>query len=362
MDQAAKLMILENAPLAPCTTLGVGGPARFLIKAATEEQVLEGLQFARNLGCPVFVLGGGSNIVVSDSGFPGLVIKMELSGIKEEDHGRISAAAGEEWDRFVSHSVERNLAGVECLSGIPGTVGGTPVQNVGAYGEEVSDVIVGVRVLDRDSCSIEDLSCTECRFAYRASIFNSVFKDRYIVLRVDFALRPNGEPRITYQDLQRHFDGKTTFPTLGGVREAVLRIRKSKGMVLQAQDPDSRSAGSFFKNPVLSPENASVIEERARAQGLLKQGERIPRFTAPSGQEKLPAAWLLERAGFSRGHRSGRAGISTKHSLALVNCGGATAGEILDLMQSIQARVRTLFGIELQPEPVFVGFNTTRVF
>jgi len=359
MDTTAKLTILENAPLALYTTLGVGGPARFLIKAATEEQVLEGLQFARKAGCPVFVLGGGSNIVVSDSGFPGLVIKIELSGITEEDGPeKISAAAGEEWDGFVRHCVERNLAGIECLSGIPGTVGGTPVQNVGAYGEEVSDVIFRVRVLDRDRCSIEDLSSTNCRFSYRTSIFNTVFKDRYVVLRVDFALRPNGEPRITYQDLQRHFDGRTAFPTLREVREAVLRIRELKGMVLQARDPDSRSAGSIFKNPVLSTDNASFVEERARALGLLKQGERIPRFTAPSGQEKLPAAWLVERAGFPRGYRSGRTGISTKHSLALVNCGGATAREILDLMHSVQDRVQTLFGIELQPEPVFVGFET----
>ena len=356
----SNLTVDENVLLAPFTTLRVGGPARFFIKAKTEEQVGEGLDFAQKRGCPVFILGGGSNILVADSGFTGVVLKIELSGIEPLDSAsgeRISAAAGQEWDGFVQFCVDRNLAGIECLSGIPGTVGGTPVQNVGAYGEEVSETIVGVRVFDRSNDSIADLGNPECRFAYRASIFNTTHKDRYIVLRVDFVLRPNGEPCIRYQDLQRRFGYKTGVPSIREVREAVMEIREAKGMALPGEDQDSRSVGSFFKNPILSPEEAARSEERARIRGIIGPDERIARFAAASGKEKLAAAWLVERAGFHRGYKHGNAGISPQHSLAVINRGGATAQEILDLMHLIQSRVRELFEIELQPEPVFVGFD-----
>ena len=353
----SRLTVDENVPLAPHTTLKVGGPARFLARASTEEQIIDALEFARKRACPVFILGGGSNVLISDSGFPGLVLKIELPGIREEPDGSISAAAGEEWDAFVRHCVDRNLAGIECLSGIPGTVGGTPVQNVGAYGAEVGEVIARVRVLDRTNASILNLSGNDCGFAYRTSIFNSCSRDRFIVLRIGFSLRPGGTPRIRYQDLQRHFSGKTRPPGLQEVRDAVLQIRDVKGMVLRDQDPDSRSAGSFFKNPVLSPEQVSGVEEKARSIGILRPSERVPRFAA-AGQEKVAAAWLVERAGFHKGFISGRAGISRKHSLAIINLGGAGAHDIVDLMRSIQERVHTLFGIDLLPEPVFIGnFN-----
>jgi UDP-N-acetylmuramate dehydrogenase len=356
----SKLLMEENVPLAPLTTIGIGGPARFLARARTEEQIIDGLEFARQKGCPVFVLGSGSNIIVSDSGFPGLILKIELSGIQGlEDNakGRIAAAAGEDWDSLVQRCVDRNLAGIECLSGIPGTVGATPIQNVGAYGQEVAAAIQGIRVLDRESHAMAYLRNTECGFAYRTSIFNTTSKDRYVVLRVDFVLQPDGEAHIQYQDLQRHFSGSQRTPCIREVREATLQIRAAKGMVLKKRDPESASAGSFFKNPILSPDQAESLEEKARSGGILAASERIPRFAAGAGQVKLPAAWFVERAGFHKGFAFGRMGISTKHSLALINRGGARAQEVVDLMNLIQGRIRMLFGVDLQPEPVFVGFS-----
>ncbi len=357
----ADLPIFEHEMLARYTTLGVGGPARFLIVASSEDEVLDALSFARARSCPVFILGGGSNIVVSDAGFPGLVIKIEIRGIHSLDgapDAALSAGAGVVWDAFVQHCVQRNLAGVECLSGIPGTVGATPVQNVGAYGEEVSEVISEIRVLDRDSHSITELRREDCGFSYRSSIFNTTHQNRYVILRVDFALSPGAKPSIHYEDLRRCFAG--TEPAINEVRDAVLQIRKNKGMLLLKDDPDSKSVGSFFKNPILTPAAVVRLEEDARSRGFLGASECIPRFAEPGGKEKLPAAWLVERTGFQRGYSSGRAGISSKHALALVNRGGATAKDILDLMDTIKSRVLKFFGVELQPEPVFLGFDEIR--
>jgi UDP-N-acetylmuramate dehydrogenase len=359
-EYGAKVLLEENVPLAPLTTMGIGGAARFLVRAKTEEQLVDGLEFARKRGCPVFILGGGSNLVVSDSGFPGLILKIELSGIRgleEQAGGKVSVAAGEEWDLLVQRCVDRNLAGIECLSGIPGTVGATPVQNVGAYGQEAAEVICGIRVLDRGTHAIAYLSNAECRFAYRTSAFNLADRDRYIILNVDLVLHPNGEPRIQYPDLQRFFSRSPHIPSIREVREAALQIRAAKGMVLQEHDPESKTAGSFFKNPILTPGQTISAEEKARSNGALAASEHIPRFSTPAGDEKLPAAWLVERAGFSKGFTLGHAGISSKHSLALINRGGASAREIVDLMHLIQDRIRILFGIDLQPEPVFVGFE-----
>jgi len=349
--------IREHVPLAPYTTLGIGGPARFLITANNEEQILDALDFAQTRSCPLFVLGGGSNLVVADSGFQGVILKIELRGVKpldDDSPGIIVAAAGEPWDDFVLHCVSRGLAGIECLSGIPGTVGGAPIQNIGAYGEEACDVILSVRVLDRESGQITELSNAECGFAYRSSIFNTVARNRYIILRVSFALRPGEHSRIAYPELQSRF-GAGSEPGLREVREAVLQIRKAKGMLLCENDPDSKSAGSFFKNPVVSPDEGSRVEKEARAGGLLADSEELPRFPAPLGKTKLSAAWLIEHAGFQKGYAYGKAGISTKHSLALVNRGGATAREMMDLTRLIQDRVCKIFGVELQPEPTFVG-------
>jgi UDP-N-acetylmuramate dehydrogenase len=354
------LTILENVPLAPYTTLGIGGPARFMTCIRNEIQALHALEFAQARHCPVFTLGGGSNLLVSDAGFPGLVIKIDLQGIENPDSGRsgrISAAAGVDWETLVKYCVERKLGGIECLSGIPGTVGGAPVQNIGAHGQEVCEVVARIRALDRQSHQLVELTGADCQFAYRSSIFNTTHSDRYVILRVDFALRTDGKVRLLYADLQKRFAGCARPPELSEVREAVLEIRRSKSMVLQEDDPDSRSVGSFFKNPVLDQSAVSILEQESRSRGLLGATEKIPRFAAGPGREKLAAAWLIERTGFNKGYSYRNAGISSRHTLALINRGGATAQEILELMHMIQDRVQQLYGIELKPEPVFVGFE-----
>ncbi|MBP6824122.1 MAG: UDP-N-acetylmuramate dehydrogenase, partial [Acidobacteria bacterium] len=244
----------------------------------------------------------------------------------------------------------RNLAGVECLSGIPGLVGGTPVQNVGAYGQEVSETITKVRAFDRQTKQIVELSNAGCGFSYRTSIFNSTERNRYIVLAVSFALKANGEPALLYPDVKNFFVGRSGEPTLAEVRQAVIEIRSRKGMVIVPDDPDCRSAGSFFKNPVISVQAFAKLEAAA--------GERPPSFPAADGNVKVPAAWLIERAGFQRGYSKGRIGISSKHTLAIINRGEATAQEVLDLIAEIQAGVQIKFGIALLPEPIFIGFNS----
>jgi UDP-N-acetylmuramate dehydrogenase len=348
----------ENLPLARYTTLGIGGPARFFVEATDEGQILDSLNLARARNWPVLVMGGGSNLLVSDSGFPGLVLRIALKGVRfdEKGSGNVEAAAGEEWDSFVASCVSRNLAGLECLSGIPGTVGGTPIQNVGAYGQEVGETIDLIRVLDRKDHSIQHLKGSQCGFAYRSSIFNNEQRDRYIVLRVSFSLNADGPPCLRYADLQKRFSETPFQPSIAEVRRAILEIRAGKAMLLQPGDPDSKSAGSFFKNPILSIEALRRAEQSARASGRLAVGEELPRYGILPDLFKVPAAWLIERAGFVRGCKRGRVGLSSKHALALINRGGASAREVLDFMNEIQTGVRVAFGIDLIPEPVLVGF------
>lgn len=348
----SQISIQKNVSLAPFTTLGIGGAARFFAEAASEAELIEAIEFARQRELPTFILGGGSNVLVSDEGFPGLVIRLAIKGIEWREE--IKAGAGEDWDDFVSQCVERNLAGVECLSGIPGFVGGTPVQNVGAYGQEVSETITLVRAFDRQANQIVELSNADCGFNYRSSIFNSTERDRYVVLAVSYKLKPGGEPALRYPDVKNYFANQTDKPALAEVRRAVIEIRSRKGMVIVPDDPaktpENRSAGSFFKNPVISAEAFAKLEATA--------GERPPSFPAPDGNLKVPAAWLIERAGFDRGYTKGRAGISSKHTLAIINRGGATAQEVLELVKEIRERVQTRFGVWLTPEPVFIGFNS----
>jgi UDP-N-acetylmuramate dehydrogenase len=339
--------IQENVALAPLTTLKVGGPARFFARAESEEDVAAAFAHASAAGLDVFVLGGGSNVLVSDSGFDGLVIHVALRGIRASE-GLVTAMAGEDWDPLVEFCVGRGLAGIECLSGIPGFVGGTPVQNVGAYGQEVSDTIVSVRCFDRVSGEIAELSNADCGFTYRRSIFNSSERGRYVVLSVRYRLEPGGPPKVAYKDLREYF-GEVE-PSLSDVRNAVLRIRRAKSMVIDEHDPNSRSAGSFFKNPILEKEKFDKVSSKA-------PDHSVPGFPAGDGYVKVPAAWLIERAGFQKGFRLGNAGISANHSLAIVNLGGATAAEIVALKDKIQAEVMREFDIILEPEPVFVGFN-----
>jgi len=309
------------------------------------------LAFAKTRDLPVFVLGGGSNLLVSDFGFAGMVLRVAAKGVQLEPAGDnilLTAAAGEDWDRIVASCVETNLGGVECLSGIPGSVGGTPVQNVGAYGQEIAETLVSVRALDRETEEIVELTHAQCGFAYRTSIFNTTQRDRYIVLQVTYSLPKNGIPLVKYPDLQRSLKQSTRPPTLAEVRSAVLEIRASKGMLIVEGDPDCRSAGSFFKNPIIT--NA----EYARIQSA--GGGDTPSYPAANGNVKISAAWLVEHAGFVKGFALGPASVSRKHTLALVNTGGARAADIVALAREIRRGVYDRFGIRLTPEPVFVGF------
>lgn len=349
------MLLEENVSLAPLTTFHIGGPARYFVEAHTSADVVEAVSYAQSQSLPLFVLGGGSNLLIADSGWPGLVVKVAITGIERrpgETDGKaiFEVGAGEIWDRFVSHAVASHCAGIECLSGIPGSVGGTPVQNVGAYGQEVSRTIESVQVFDLKDHQIRELCNEACGFSYRSSIFNTSERGRFIILRVTYALTPNGKPYLEYADLQRHFEGRESAPNLAETREAVRHIRARKGMLIVESDPDCRSAGSFFKNPVLTEQQHVDLEKRATAKNLT-----IPSYPALDRTRKVSAAWLVEHSGFSRGLGFGHVGISSKHALAIVNHGNATASEVLALKDQIQQRVEEIWGVRLEPEPVFVG-------
>jgi UDP-N-acetylmuramate dehydrogenase len=348
---SAQMNFQQNVSLAPYTTFEIGGPAAWFAEATTEADIEAGIEYAATRGLRLFVLGGGSNVLVSDAGFDGLVLRIALRGIQQNGN-ILSVAAGEDWDALVALSVSASLAGIECLSGIPGTVGGTPVQNVGAYGQEVSRTIHAVRVFDRVARRWVELSNAECGFAYRRSRFNQgPDRDRFIVSRVTYELMEHAPAAVTYADLKRYFMGREIDePSLQEVRDAVLEIRLGKGMVIAPENPERRSAGSFFKNPVVP---ASQLPSIAAAATVSET--EVPRYPAGAGEVKLPAAWLLERAGFLKGYRRGAAAVSTRHTLALTNQGGATAADITALRDTIQGRVYELFDVSLEPEPVWVA-------
>ena len=338
----------ENVPLAPLTTIGIGGPARFFFRAASVDDVREALEWAGDR--PLFVLGGGSNLLISDAGFDGLVIHLDLRGItveSEDEYATVRVAAGEPWDEFVAYAVQNGWAGIECLSGIPGSTGATPIQNVGAYGQEVAETIARVEALDRTTGKVIDFTNWDCRFGYRSSLFKNYERERYVVLSVTFRLKRGGCATIRYPELQKHVDERgVSTDDLQGVRDSVIAIRKRKGMVLDPTDPDTRSDGSFFMNPIVTP---------AQYEAFARIAPDAPHF--PSGDEvKLSAAWLIEHAGFHKGFVRGNVGLSTKHSLALINRGGGTAAEVVELVRMIQAKVRDTFGVEIHPEPNFIGF------
>lgn len=348
------MTIQENVALAPMTTLQVGGPARFFAEARHEDDVRATVDFSKTRGVPLFVLGSGSNLVVADSGWPGLILRIAIGGLTSESSGNsvlFSVGAGCDWDTFVAQAVVQNCGGVECLSGIPGSVGGTPVQNVGAYGQEVAETIESVRAFDTREGRTVVLPRPACGFRYRASIFNTGQRGRYIILRVNYRLRRGAAPSLKYADLQKHFAESKTPPSLARVREAVREIRRAKGMLLVPGDPDSRSAGSFFKNPILTAEQFENLTGRAAEKNL-----EIPSYPALQAHHKISAAWLVEHSGFSKGFRLGEAAISTKHALALVNTGSAHARDIIHLKETVQQQVQAEWGILLDPEPVFVGF------
>ena len=344
------MQLEENVPLGPLTTIGIGGPARFFIRAQSVDDIQAARALAGERSLPLFILGGGSTLLISDEGFDGLVVQVDLRGItveSEDEFAMVKAAAGEPWDSFVAFAVERGLAGIECLSGIPGSCGATPIQNVGAYGQDVSETIARVEVYDRAMGRVAWLTAEECRFGYRSSLFKNHERERYVVLSVTFRLRRDGCATIRYPELQKYADehGIST-SDLPAIREAVIAIRKRKGMVLDPNDADTRSDGSFFMNPVIT---AHEYEQFAR------RAPDAPHF--PAGDDiKLSAAWLIEHAGFTKGYRHGNVGLSTKHTLALVNRGAGTAREVIELVAMIQQAVREKFGIAIHPEPNFIGF------
>jgi UDP-N-acetylmuramate dehydrogenase len=335
----------RDVPLAPLTTLRLGGPARRLVTAYDEHAVVDVVRSADAAGEPVLVLGGGSNVVLPDDGFDGTVVRVAvhgLSAVQDGDRVLLTAAAGEEWESFVGLCVADRLAGVEALSGIPGLVGASPVQNIGAYGQDVSQTITRVRAYDRVDREVVEL--TDCGFSYRHSVFKEQ-PGRWVVLAVTFALASSelSEP-VGYGELARRLGvavGERA--PLGQVREAVLALRRGKGMVLDAADPDTRSAGSFFTNPLLTPEQRAALPDQA------------PSWPERDGRTKVSAAWLIEQAGFGKGAFDGPVGISSKHTLALVNRGGGTTADLRRVARVVRDGVRERFGVELVPEPVFVG-------
>lgn len=356
------IKLQEKVPLAPYTTLGIGGPARFFCEAKTEDEVAETAKLAHDRGLPLFVLGGGSNLLVSDAGFDGLVMRVGVVGSMRESregaHVLLEAGAGGNWDEFVRYTVDRGYAGIECLAGIPGDVGGTPVQNVGAYGQEVAETIVNVRAYDFESRTFVDLDHKACHFGYRRSLFNAEARGRYIVTAVTYRLLQGGEPALRYADVKRHFAAQTERgekPTLRQVYDGVRAIREQKGMLAGQGGADGRSAGSFFKNPVVPSATLPQIALKAGCRS-----EEVPHYPAGDGVVKLAAAWLVEQAGFHKGFAMSRAAISPRHTLALVNLGGATAAELIALRDAVVTAIQDKFAVHLEQEPVMLGFSSTR--
>lgn len=341
-----------GVPMAPLTSLRIGGPARWFSRASTTEEVAAACRWGADADVPLCVLGGGTNMVVADRGAEALVVQVAIGGIDFQPQGtstRLRLGAGEPWDDAVSAAVSRGLTGLECLSGIPGSAGGTPVQNVGAYGQDVAETIVAVTALDRESGDVVTLRAGDCQFGYRTSRFKGKSQGRFIVCEVLYELSA-GAPTTTYPDVaDRLSRSGVTTPTVQDVRNAVLAIRRDKGMVIDSEDPDTRSVGSFFVNPVIDPARHAELGESAAVA--------VPGFALSTGQVKVPAAWLIEQAGFRRGEGSGGVGLSAKHPLAIVNRGGGTAQEIVALAGRIKRRVIDRFGIWLRAEPVFVGFE-----
>lgn len=367
----------EHVPLSGYTTLRLGGPARRFAEAATDGELVDLVRAADRRGEPLLVLGGGSNLVVADEGFAGTVIRVATGGVSTDGAGpargagrdgddavTVTVEAGEDWDAFAAWTVGEELAGVECLSGIPGLAGATPIQNVGAYGQEVSETIDSVRVYDRRRGAVTRLPGSGCGFGYRTSAFkrqaahHGGVTGTFVVLGVTFRLRRSAlsEP-VRYVELAGSLGIRAgDRAPLADVRRAVLALRRAKGMVLDPADPDTMSAGSFFTNPALDPAQFAALERAVAA--VAGPDAQVPRYPAAAGLVKVPAAWLIEHAGFGKGYPGpGGQGprISTKHTLALVNPGGATAASLLALAAEIRDGVRKVFGVDLVPEPVLTS-------
>ena len=345
--------------LADYTTIRLGGPARDFSSVATEEHLIEAVSAADARGEPVLILGGGSNLIVADEGFDGTVIKVATEGVTPDGApGTVTVAAGEDWDAVVARTVVEGLAGLECLSGIPGLAGATPIQNVGAYGQEVCETITRVRAYDRDARRIRALLNADCGFGYRTSRFKQDQANRLVVLSVTFRLAAEKlSAPVRYAELAAALGiGIGERVPASEARAAVLGLRRRKGMVIDPADPDTRSVGSFFVNPVLDAAALRAVEAAARAR--CGEATAVPRFDAGGGLVKVPAAWLIERAGFGKGYGQGDgARISSKHTLALVNSGSATTAGLVALAREIRDGVFDAFGVSLTPEPVLVGVS-----
>jgi UDP-N-acetylmuramate dehydrogenase len=346
--------VLQDIQLAPYTSLGLGGPAQFFVRLARPEGLPAWLDWAARQNLTVTLLGGGTNVVVADRGVRGLVLTLDLLGesiVRDGNTIDVTVGAGEPWDAFVSRSVERGWAGLECLSGIPGQVGATPIQNVGAYGQEVAAALRSVDVFDTLAGLRTSLARDDCGFGYRTSRFKTVDANRFIVLGATFRLRASGEGCTAYPEVARYFSAPSgPQPTPSNVRRFVLETRRSKSMVLDPTDENGRSCGSFFLNPELTGAEFDALRGRATSPP--------PAFPVAGERIKVPAAWLIEQAGFRRGQRFGRVGISSRHALALVCHAGATAAELVDAAHQIRDGVARAFDVALVPEPRFLGFDT----
>ncbi|MGB3049472.1 MAG: UDP-N-acetylmuramate dehydrogenase [Polyangiales bacterium] len=341
------LEIQRDVPLAPLTSLELGGSAKHFVRAPDEATLVAALRWAADEDLRSAILAGGSNLIVPDEGYQGLVIQMSIADLDFREGGTVTAGAGVPWERVVDGAVARNWAGLECLAGIPGSTGATPIQNVGAYGAEVADVIVRVRVLRRDTLAFDELAPEDCGFAYRDSLFKRE-PDRFIVSAVDFALRPNGLGTIRYAELEKNIGRDAT---LAEIQRTVLELRRQKSMVIEPDDPNRRSAGSFFLNPLVSVADADRLVEQALRENLVGAADDVPRYPAPGAEVKLAAGWLIEKAGVAKGTRRGAVGVSSKHALALVHHGGGTTAELLAFADEIRSRVHGRFGVNLEREP-----------
>ena len=349
--------IRKNVSLAGFTTFGVGGPAHRFMAVSTHEEAAQAIAFACKQGLTHFVLGGGSNVLFSDNGFSGLVIQNRIKGFSVARNGcsaLVTVGGGEDWQDFVDRCVDKGWQGIECLAGIPGTVGASAVQNIGAYGQEVSQSIVQVDALETARGNAVRFVKKQCCFGYRRSIFNTVEADRYLITGVTFRLNPGGTPLIAYQELDERLAANAA-PTLGDVRDAVLAIREDKGLLLREGIESFKSAGSFFKNPVIKGEEYESITRVVEGAGSFANWA----WPMESGAVKLSAACLIQCAGFHRGYRKGAVGISPRHNLIMVNCGGASAREIVNFAVEVRQRVLERFGVPLVPEVRLIGFEST---
>jgi UDP-N-acetylmuramate dehydrogenase len=348
------MTVRTRVPLAAHTTLAVGGAAAFWCEARSPDEVGEALALADERSLPLIVLGGGSNVLFADRDLDAVVLRVRIEGIDAIERAgtaHLSVGAGTSWDDLVAWTVERGYAGIECLSGIPGEVGAAPMQNIGAYGQEVAGAIMRVRMIDRRDGRTIEMTREQCRFGYRDSIFKHEAAERYVVLAVELELHA-GPPTIAYAELERALADESS-PRLADVRRTVIALRRGKSMVLDPDDPNRRTAGSFFVNPTVSAAHADEVAARATR---IAPGERMPRFDHGEGA-KLSAAWLIERSGLPKGTRHGNVGLSSRHCLAIVNHGDANASEIVSFAAHVRERVRDTFGVTLTPEPRCYGFE-----